>query len=92
MLLTAAFLGTMAMLHLTERARALAALGGLTAMAIAWGALEGVALALGADGAAFGLGAVVGYLLLTVWLLWAGVGMVRRGRRLPRMADAILTA
>lgn len=92
MLLTAAFLGTMAMLHLTERAQGLAALGGLTAVVIAWGALEGVALALNADGAVFGLGAIVGYLLLTVWLLWAGASMVRRGRWLPRIPDDTLTA
>ncbi|EYD76078.1 hypothetical protein Rumeso_02350 [Rubellimicrobium mesophilum DSM 19309] len=92
MLLTATFLGTMAVLHAAEGLRALAAQGGLTAAAIAWGAIEGVALALGADGAVFSLGAIAGYLLLTVWLLWAGLHMIRGVYRLPRLAGDTLTA
>lgn len=92
MLLTAAFLGAMAALHAAEGARALATLGGLTAGAITWGALEGVALAMGVDGAVFSLGAIAGYLLLTIWLIWAGASMVFQGRRLLRVAEDSLTA
>ena len=77
MLLTAAFLAAMTMLHLAEGKPWLAALGGATATCVAIGAFEGLALALGGDGSAFGLGAILGYLLLTLWLIWAGIDMIR---------------
>jgi hypothetical protein len=86
MLLTAGFLGTMAALHAAEGARWLVLLGVASAAAIAWGALEGVALALGADGSIFSLGAIAGYLLLTLWLAWAGINLLGGAARLSPAA------
>ncbi len=81
MLLTAGFVGTLAAVRWGEARHGVAALGGVTALAIAAGAFEGVALALGLDGGALGLAAVAGYLLLTVWLVWEGVALLGPGRR-----------
>lgn len=90
MLLTAGFAAAMAAAHGDEGKRGLAALGALTALAIAAGAFEGLALALGRDGSAFGMAAVAGYLLLTGWLAWAGADVLRGGGG-PGRREAALT-
>jgi hypothetical protein len=78
MLLTAAHVAAVALMQAREAQRGLSILGGVTAAGITLGAYEGVALALGLDGTVFSLGAVAGYLLLTVWLAWSGAVLVRR--------------
>jgi hypothetical protein len=35
-----------------------------------------VALAIGADGGAVGLSAVAGYMLLSVWMIASGIGLI----------------
>ncbi len=78
MLLTAGFVALMAAVHAAERRRALMGLAVVTAALIALGAFEGVALALGANGALFGMATIAGYLVLTVWMIAAGVDLLRR--------------
>jgi hypothetical protein len=79
-LLTALYVGVVAVMQRGEGRRILAAIGALTAAAITVGAFEGLALAIGRDGTMFGLTAVAGYLLLTVWLIGSGVAMFGRKR------------
>lgn len=82
-LLTAMFVGTSAILQWREGRRLTAAVGALTTAAITVGAYEGVALALGMDGGTLGLAGVSGYLLLSVWMILSGIGLLglaRRGR------------
>ncbi|WP_309665674.1 DUF4386 family protein [Tabrizicola sp.] len=74
-LLTALYVGLVAVMQWREGRRVLVAIGGLATGAITIGAFEGVALAIGRDGAVFGLIAVAGYLLLTVWMIGSGVTM-----------------
>jgi hypothetical protein len=74
-LLTALHVGLVALMQRGEGRRVLAAIGALTTGAITVGAFEGVALAIGRDGTLFGLMAVAGYLLLTVWMIGSGVVM-----------------
>ena len=91
MLATAGFVGVMAAMHRAEGAWRLAAFGAVAAAAIGVGAFEGVALAVGAEGGAFGLAAIAGYLLLGPWLAWSGIGMARwvgEGRTAARSALA----
>lgn len=78
MLLTAFHVALMAAIQLRESRRALATLGAVTATAITLGAFEGVALAIHADGGLFAIGSITGYLLLTVWLIASGIGLIRR--------------
>jgi Domain of unknown function (DUF4386) len=77
-LFTAMFVGTSAVLQLREGRRITAALGALATAAITVGAYEGVALAIGTDGGAFGLSAVAGYMLLSVWMIASGIGLIRK--------------
>jgi hypothetical protein len=42
------------------------------------GLLEGLATVLPFDAGLFGLSALVGYLILTVWLIWTGVMCILR--------------
>lgn len=77
-LATALHVGLLAAVQLREGRRIPAILGALTAGLIVVGAQEGVALALGANGAAFGLTAVAGYLALTLWLIASALGFLRR--------------
>ncbi len=58
-----------------------AAPGALTATLIGVGAFEGPALALGLPGTPFGLSAIAGYLMLTLWMITSGLMMLRQ--RLP---------
>lgn len=77
-LFTAMFVGTSAIMQLREGRKMTAGLGALAMAAIAVGAYEGVALAIGADGGAFGISAVAGYMLLTLWMIASGIGLIRR--------------
>lgn len=77
--LTALTVGLVAVMQWQEWRRATSVLGAATALTIAIGAFEGVALAIGAEGAVFGGAAVLGYLLLTLWMIGAGLGLIRRG-------------
>lgn len=80
MILTAAYVAVMALIQAREGQRGLAILGGVTAAGITLGAYEGVALALGMDGTVFSFGAIAGYLLLTAWLAWSGIALLRSAR------------
>jgi hypothetical protein len=53
------------------------AIGLAAAMAIAIGTGEGLAIALGQDGSVFSFFTISGYLLLTLWLVAVGLGLVR---------------
>jgi hypothetical protein len=76
-LLTALFALQIAMLQQREGAPRLAGLGFLTAGAIAAGTGEGIALALGNDGALFSLATIAGFLGLSVWLVATGTASIR---------------
>ncbi len=78
MLLTALTVALMAAIQLGESRRTLATLGAVTAAAIALGAFEGLALAIQLDASLFSLGSIAGYLLLTLWLIASGIGLMRR--------------
>lgn len=84
--LTAAHVGLIALIQWRERRWPTAVLGALTVALILAGSLEGVALAIGRSGEAFGLMAVAGYLGLTLWMLASALGL--SGLRLPRPAVA----
>lgn len=78
-LMTALFVALVASLQWREGRRVTAALGLLTAAAIAGGTGEGVALALGQPGDTFALATIAGFLGLTLWLIATGIGLMRRG-------------
>lgn len=75
--LTALFVLMLALLQWGERKRISAAIGLLTALAIAVGTGEGLALALGQSGDLFSLATIGGFLGLTVWLIATGIGLMR---------------
>jgi hypothetical protein len=75
--LTALFVLLLACLQWSERSRLSAALGFLTALAIALGTGEGLAIALGQSGEMFSLATIAGFLGLTVWLITTGIGLLR---------------
>lgn len=77
-LATAFHLGLMATIHRREGRRALAATGAVTTALITTGSFETPALALGLNGAPFALAAIAGYLALTLWLILAGLSLLRR--------------
>jgi hypothetical protein len=77
-LLTALFVVLLSRLQWVEGGKITALSGYATALAIAVGTNEGVALALGLSGEMFGLVTIVGFLGLTVWLLLTGFGLLRR--------------
>ncbi len=76
-LLTALFVLMLACLQWSERSRISAVLGFLTALAIALGTGEGLAIALGQSGEMFSLATIGGFLGLTVWLIATGIGLLR---------------
>lgn len=76
-LATAFHVGLMAAIHRGEGHRALPMAGGLTAALITLGSFETPALALGLSGDLFALAAIAGYLALTVWLILAGLSLMR---------------
>lgn len=79
-LLTALFVGQLAMLQQREGARWLALAGFLTAAAIATGTGEGIAIALGRDGQMFSLATIAGFVGLSLWLVATGTAMIRAPR------------
>ena len=77
-LLTALSVIVIAVMQWVEARRITATLGAVTALAIGTGAFEGVALAIGADGSLLGQSAVMGYMLLTAWMVASGISLIRR--------------
>jgi hypothetical protein len=77
-LLTALFIGQLAALQLAEGGKRTAWLGFASAIAMAVGTGEGLALALGQDGALFSTLTIAGFLGLTGWLIATGIGLLRR--------------
>jgi hypothetical protein len=75
--LLALFVAMLACLQWGERKRISAVLGLVTALAVAVGTGEGLAIALGRSGEIFGLVTIAGFLGLTVWLIATGVGLMR---------------
>jgi hypothetical protein len=73
----ALFVSMLALLQWSEHKRISAALGFITALTIAVGTGEGLALALGQSGEAFSLATIAGFLGLTVWLIATGIGLMR---------------
>jgi hypothetical protein len=71
-LLTALFVLMLASLQWREQNRITAGLGFLTALAIALGTGEGLAIALGQSGEVFSLATITGFLALTLWLIVTG--------------------
>ncbi|MDX2275410.1 MAG: DUF4386 family protein [Hyphomonadaceae bacterium] len=76
-LLTALFVLLLSALQWTDSRRVSAALGFVTAAAIAIGTNEGVAIALGQSGEVFALATIAGFVGLTVWLIATGIGLIR---------------
>jgi hypothetical protein len=74
--LTALFVLMLALMQWDERKRISANIGFLTALAIAVGTGEGLALALGRPGEFFGLATIAGFLGLTAWLIATGIGLL----------------
>jgi len=75
--LTALFVLLVALLLASERKPVSAALGFLTALMLAIGTGEGLALALGQSGEMFSYATIAGFLGLTFWLIATGVGLIR---------------
>ena len=76
-LLTALFVAQIAAMQRREGANGLAATGQLTAIVIALGTGEGVAIALGADGSIFSVATILGFLGLSAWLVVTGWQLAR---------------
>ncbi|MBY0583689.1 MAG: DUF4386 family protein [Sphingomonas sp.] len=85
-LLTAWFVAQLAMLQAREGAHWLPRLGGLTALSIALGTGEGVAIALGRNGSLFSIATITGFVALSLWLIATGTMLVRHGRAERRPA------
>jgi hypothetical protein len=79
-LLTTLFVLTLSLVQLREQRRVTAITGFATAVAIALGTGEGLAIALGQNGDAFSLATIAGFLGLTIWLILTGVNLIRGGR------------
>lgn len=86
-LLTALFAAQVAALQMREGHGLLALAGQLTAAGIAIGTLEGLAIALRADGAIFSAATIAGFLGLSAWLVATGWQQLR-----PTARQAPLTA
>ena len=80
-LLTALFVVLLSRLQGLERRRMTALVGYASAVAIALGTNEGVAMALGHSGELFGIATIIGFLGLTVWLLMTGIGLMKGARQ-----------
>lgn len=76
-LMTALFAGLIAALQWQEEARRTAWLGCATALIMAVGAHEGLALALGAEGNLFSSMTIFGFAGLTLWLIATGAGLLK---------------
>jgi len=79
-LLTALFVLMLSLIQLREGSRITAVLGFITAATIAAGTGEGLAIALGRSGELFSLATIGGFLLLTLWLILTGTGLIRARR------------
>lgn len=80
-LLTALFVVLLSLVQWREGHRVTAVTGFATAAAIVVGTGEGLAIALGQSGEVFGPFTTVGFLGLTIWLIMAGVRLMRGTRR-----------
>lgn len=78
--LTALFVAAVARMQWHEAHRRLASLGAGTAAMLATGTLEGLAIALHADGSGFALVTIAAYLGLTAWLIATGVRLIGTSR------------
>ena len=67
----------LSMLQWGERTRITAGIGFLAALAIALGTGEGLAMALRQSGEVFSLATIVGFLVLSLWLIVTGLGLLR---------------
>ena len=76
-LLTTLFVLQIALMQRQEGSRRTAAAGGITAALILAGCGEGLALALGWSGEVFSWATTAGFLMLTVWLITTGMGLIR---------------
>jgi len=76
-LLTALFVALLSVVLWREAARSTATLGQATALMIAIGTGEGLALALGCNGEVFSLLTIAGFLGLTAWLILCGIRLIR---------------
>jgi hypothetical protein len=74
--LLALFVLCLSCLQWREGARITAIIGFLAALTIAVGTGEGLALAIGASGEMFSMATVAGFLVLTLWFLATGTGLV----------------
>jgi hypothetical protein len=81
--LTALFVAALAMVQWRERARIVAGIGFAAAATIAIGTTEGLAIALNASGDVFAMFTIVGFLLLTAWLIGTGLTLLRGPRPQP---------
>jgi hypothetical protein len=59
--------------------RAVATVALVAAVVLILGQVEGLSTVMGFAPGLFGLGALVGFVLLTVWLIWTGILLIRRG-------------
>lgn len=80
-LLTASFVAMVALMQLAEGRRRTGSVGIATAVTLAIGTGEGLALALGGSGEAFSMATIAGFLGLTGWLIATGCSLVDRERR-----------
>lgn len=76
-LLISIFVLQIAMMQGQEGSRRTAVAGGMTAVLIFVGCGEGLALALGRSGEVFSWATTAGFLMLTIWLIATGVGLIR---------------
>ncbi len=76
-LLMSLFVLQIALLQGQEGSRRTAAAGGITAVLIFAGCGEGLAIALGRSGEVFSLATTAGFLMLTIWLIATGLGLMR---------------
>lgn len=74
------FVLQLAWLQWRESARLTSAIGFITAILIALGSGEGLALATGSIGRAFGAFTISGFLALTLWMIATGIGLIRAPR------------
>ncbi|MDP1668693.1 DUF4386 family protein [Phaeovulum sp.] len=84
-LMAALFATFLAGLQWSEGLRRTAAIGLAAAAFIAFGTTEGLAIALGRSGELFATATVVGFLVLTLWLILTGASELRSGRRAGRL-------
>ena len=75
-LLTAWFVAQLATLQAREGAPQLSMLGAVTALSIACGTGEGVAIALGSSGAIFSIATITGFVALSLWLIATGTMLI----------------